>query len=478
MYTNTHPKSVIACPDSGSDDNIMSRKLADQFGLTILDIQSPASSAFVLANGRTVSAVGQVHVKCAFRKEFPDTSIMHCVFYVFQTLAVPMIMGIEFLQATETLTKHRDRLVEELVPSFRALRVCSVGRPKRDVVCRVGNYVGCATADTGSDLDLVSPDFAASRAFDVEDSCVELEFADGSTGYTAGLIKAAFSIGRVSDVEGFIPKSKEMSLELFILENLNADILVGLDTIQDLQAFSIHEDSFIPAMPRLGESDLNIIRYIGAVEGGLSRTWELLKNSFTSSEKRQAAANSKSLTVLFANQTPLTRLTMYQDRDHKRKRLQQHDQVLHDQLDNRSRPPATETVPRSSLIENGKNLIVHHASEAGSDELASTPSTSTSTDRGAFSTPITIDQYQCSFKGCGVPPLQTEWLLKAHENVHTLARPFYCPVKDCPHHEGGRGFKWVNDMIQHWLGHGSPGYTCPYCPDRKGKFPRSDLLYL
>ncbi|KAG6358463.1 hypothetical protein INS49_014347 [Diaporthe citri] len=262
--------SVIACPDSGSDDNIMSRKLADQFGLQVMDIQHPAPSTFVLANGRTVSAVGQVYLK------------------------FPMIMGIEFLQATETLTKHGDRLVEELVPSIQALRVCSVGRSKRDVVCRVGNYVGCATADTGSDLDLVSPEFAASRVFDVEDSCVELEFADGSTGYTIGMIKTAFSIGRVSDVEGFIPRSKEMLLELYILDNLNADILVGTDTIQDLQAFSGHEDCFIPAMPRLGESDLNIIRYIGAVERGFSRAWEFLKDSFTSSEKKQATATSMS----------------------------------------------------------------------------------------------------------------------------------------------------------------------------------------
>lgn len=292
VFTDTRAESVIACPDSGSDDNIMSRKLADQFGLQVMNIEDPAPSAFVLANGKTVSAVGQVHLKCAFSKAVPDNALIDCVFYVFKTLAVPMIMGIEFLQATETLTKHRDRLVEELVPSLQALRVCSVGRSKKDVVCRVGNYVGCATADTGSDLDLVSPEFAASRGFHVKDSYVELEFADGSTDYTMGMIKTAFSIGRVSDVEGFIPRSKEMPLELFILDNLNADILVGTDTIQDLQLFSVHEDCFISAMPYLGESNLNIIRYIGGVERRFSKGRKFLRDSFTSSEKKQAAATS------------------------------------------------------------------------------------------------------------------------------------------------------------------------------------------
>lgn len=289
IFTDIQEESIIACPDSGSDDNIISQKTAEQLGLPIVDLPDQAPRAFVMANGREVSAVGQVRVQCAFKQDsLPTNTIIDCAFYVFQTLAVPMIMGIEFLQTTETLTKHRGRLIEQFIPSRQALRVCSVGRSKRDIVCRVGNYVGCATADTGSDLDLVSADFAASRAFQVDDECVELEFADGSTGYTVGMIRTTFSVGLVSDVEGFVPRSKEISVEMFILDNLNADILMGVDTIEELQAFSHHEDSFIAAITRLGQSDLNIIRYIGALERGVSRTWNFLKGSFTTSGNTQA----------------------------------------------------------------------------------------------------------------------------------------------------------------------------------------------
>ncbi|KAH8767387.1 hypothetical protein F5883DRAFT_554941 [Diaporthe sp. PMI_573] len=294
LCINSREELVVACPDSGSDDNIMSRDVADQLGLPITNVQDLTLPTFVIANGRKVSAVGQVRIECAFKQGSPATSHIDCVFYVFQTLAVPMIMGAEFLHATETLTKHRDRLVEELIPSKHALRVYSVGRTKRDVVCRVGNYLGCATADTGSDLDLVSQAFAGSRAFDVEDSCLELEFADGSTGCTRGVIKTDLSIGRVSDVKGFIPSSQKRFLELFVLDNLNADIIVGADTIQDLQVFSGREDCFIPAIPYLGESNLNIIRYIGAVERGFSKAWECVKDPFISSEKKQAATKSMS----------------------------------------------------------------------------------------------------------------------------------------------------------------------------------------
>lgn len=293
--------SIIACPDSGSDDNIMSLKTAHELGLPIMDIRDPTPPAFVMANGRTVSAVGRVVLLCAFMQGVSCGAFFECVCYVFHRLAVPMIMGLEFLHSTETLSKYRDRLTEEFVPMMRSLRVCSVGRPKRQIVCRVGHYVGCATADTGSDLDLVSPEFAASRAFHVEDSCVEVEFADGSRGYTTGVIETDFSIGSVGDVEGFIPRTQEMVLELFVLDSLNADILISADTIQDLQAFSSHGDCFIPSMPYLGQSDLNIIRYIGAVERGIFRAWEFMKDSFVSSEKKKAA--TKSMTSRLVSRT-------------------------------------------------------------------------------------------------------------------------------------------------------------------------------
>lgn len=292
IFTKSKARSIIACPDSGSDDNIISLETAHQFGLPVMDIQDPSPPSFVIANGRTVSPVGQVRLKCAFKHGFSPTALLECVFYVFQTLAVPMIMGLEFLQSTETLSKHQYRLIEEWAPAMRALRVCSISQPKRQLVCRVGHYVGCATADTGSDMNLVSPDFAASRSFNVEESFVEVEFADGSTGYTTGVIKTDFSIGSVGDVEGFIPRTQEVALELFVLKNLNADILVGADAVQELQAFSSHDDCFILSMPCLGESDLNIIRYIGAVERGMFRAWEFLKDSLIPSEKKQAGTKS------------------------------------------------------------------------------------------------------------------------------------------------------------------------------------------
>ncbi|KAF2632789.1 hypothetical protein BU25DRAFT_453973 [Macroventuria anomochaeta] len=84
--------------------------------------------------------------------------------------------------------------------------------------------------------------------------------------------------------------------------------------------------------------------------------------------------------------------------------------------------------------------------------------------------------YKCDQPGCTAAPFQTQYLLNSHANVHSQTRPHFCPVKGCPRSEGGKGFKRKNEMIRHGLVHQSPGYVCPFCPDREHKYPRPDNL--
>lgn len=64
----------------------------------------------------------------------------------------------------------------------------------------------------------------------------------------------------------------------------------------------------------------------------------------------------------------------------------------------------------------------------------------------------------------------------SHKNVHSQSRPHYCPVAGCSRSEGGKGFKRKNEMIRHGLVHNSPGYICPFCPEREHRYPRPDNL--
>ncbi|CAI9632319.1 hypothetical protein GT037_004789 [Alternaria burnsii] len=92
------------------------------------------------------------------------------------------------------------------------------------------------------------------------------------------------------------------------------------------------------------------------------------------------------------------------------------------------------------------------------------------------STSHIVGCFKCDYPGCTAAPFQTQYLLNSHTNVHSSNRPHYCPVKDCPRGEGGKGFKRKNEMIRHGLVHQSPGYVCPFCPDREHKYPRPDNL--
>lgn len=116
----------------------------------------------------------------------------------------------------------------------------------------------------------------------------------------------------------------------------------------------------------------------------------------------------------------------------------------------------------------------------GTDHSASTPATSAA----SVADPMSLDNisnpmgpgYQCTEPGCNAPPFQTQYLLNSHANVHSSARPHYCPVPGCPRGEMGKGFKRKNEMIRHGLVHDSPGYVCPFCPEREHKYPRPDNL--
>ncbi|KAH0542563.1 hypothetical protein FGG08_003068 [Glutinoglossum americanum] len=90
--------------------------------------------------------------------------------------------------------------------------------------------------------------------------------------------------------------------------------------------------------------------------------------------------------------------------------------------------------------------------------------------------PPPVGGFRCDHVGCTATPFQTQYLLNSHANVHSTNRPHYCPVKGCSRGEGGMGFKRKNEMIRHGLVHDSPGYVCPFCPDREHKYPRPDNL--
>ena len=271
----------MSCPDSGSDQSFLSLDLAKKLNLVINPV-SEASPRFVLASGTVAEAVGSAHVNGKFlRGPGSSSNVWFFMFYVFRKLAVPAIMGLTFLQMTETLTKNRGRLIQQPVDIPQAFRINCVGLPKNLIICTLDQHAACANADSGSDLDLISSRFAKSRALQVRSRIEEVMFADGSLGYTTGVAQASFSVGTTSEDEtvGFVANSDALELEFHVLDSLTSDVIVGEDTIKELKIFTDHEISFIPSITS-GQSDMNIIRHIRSVHrsasekaGSVKRWW-------------------------------------------------------------------------------------------------------------------------------------------------------------------------------------------------------------
>lgn len=99
--------TIISRPDSGSEENIMWINLAQSLGLAI-DSAPECQKEFRIADGKIVKALGRTMVNCCFAKDRMVELLW--VFYVFQHLVSPLIMGMAFLDETETLAKHRHRL--------------------------------------------------------------------------------------------------------------------------------------------------------------------------------------------------------------------------------------------------------------------------------------------------------------------------------------------------------------------------------
>ncbi|KAH8909713.1 hypothetical protein BR93DRAFT_408015 [Coniochaeta sp. PMI_546] len=141
-------------------------------------------------------------------------------------------------------------------------------------------------------------------------------------------------------------------------------------------------------------------------------------------------------------------------------------------------PPSSSSSYSSYFQHNGppRGIEFPHNSNQAQNADPGSVSAGSIADRMSIDGLTSTGVYICTWTNCNAAPFQTQYLLNSHANVHSSARPHFCPVKGCPRSEGGKGFKRKNEMIRHGLVHASPGYVCPFCPDKEHKYPRPDNL--
>jgi hypothetical protein len=67
--------------------------------------------------------------------------------------------------------------------------------------------VGCANPYTGSDLDLVSYQYAKTR-FSIEPAKETVMFADGSIDHTCGILRTSFTVGHAANDSEFVARDR------------------------------------------------------------------------------------------------------------------------------------------------------------------------------------------------------------------------------------------------------------------------------
>jgi len=230
---------IETCPDSGSYENIMHKNMATKLGLHVNE--SPINQrVFRMADSRYIQALGCTSAQCTFAHQ-PEV-IFQCTFYIFPSLIAPVIMGLRFLEETETLTTHRHRVEVSQIPDTERARVLALGNPKSHIWCSFNGKPVVASADTGSEIDLISMDFAKRCKLllrTTRPNQCEVQMADGSVVGVEGQVEAYVSLGLES-----VAYAPTLQHRFYVLNGLTCDVVFGDNFVSNNDVFSL-KDAFI-----------------------------------------------------------------------------------------------------------------------------------------------------------------------------------------------------------------------------------------
>lgn len=236
---------VDALADTGAQSNFISQQFVEKLGI-VSDDGIPRK--IELPGGKQVLSPGTVKVPFSFFGEVKE--------YLLDCLIIPgctseLILSGAFLRATKTLTTFKSRIKEKIRQIKKStLRLNLVGNERQRLWGSLNNRSALALPDTGSDVMLVSADFAKKNKFEIDQDSqhrLELELAEGSRVFTTGIVRDAMWT--------FGDSSQSIYCDVYVLNHLSADVVFSNDFIFKHDVFS-EFDSFmidLDSMPDLSE---------------------------------------------------------------------------------------------------------------------------------------------------------------------------------------------------------------------------------
>jgi hypothetical protein len=265
-----HDTAVTFFPDSQSAYDIMSYDYAKR---NHFKINSSTKGKLRTARGAMVNTLGTVSQPIRFAEE-SETYMRE--FHVLPKCVHDIILGSPFLRLTQTFTKFRHRVVNKLRGLSPRHRVCFTGSSQQMLAGWANGRPVLALPDTGSDICLMSAQYARERGYRVDTDPRYrqlLEFVDGSTAETLGRVEGFQWEFDKSDIQLHTP-------EIHVLEGLQTDLLLGYDFLMETDAFSTHEELFVDIEPH--------DEHVGEMFGWLACTVRLVTKLGLKSRSRSA----------------------------------------------------------------------------------------------------------------------------------------------------------------------------------------------
>ena len=239
-------RCVKALPDTGSSQNIIDKSLVEQLfpWKPIVAIDQHIDKPLVAPDGETIPCSGKVCLPWTFDEE---EEVYEKWFFVVENCSKGVIIGNNFLQETETMDKHRHRLMitKPLDPNSLSGIVASEAHQtdcvRHLVLGRINEEDALASIDTGCEANLISARYAEDLKLEVHRLPLEkkeVEFANGRKSVVLGQVDFKWSFYDTPEIE--------VPITCHVLSTCIHPIIFG-------ERFAYSEDPWIKHEPSLSQ---------------------------------------------------------------------------------------------------------------------------------------------------------------------------------------------------------------------------------
>jgi hypothetical protein len=280
---------IMARYDTGTYENHMSLGLATTMGF---ELDYAFKISLNLPNGTSMYSLGRVTASLRFLQTHAmdpaRASVFTCCFNVFDKLISPVLLGMNFLAETETLSKYTHRL--KAVPKHAGIpkRILSMGDATSRVSCMIDGKFAFAHADTGSEIALVDMQYVQSHCLDILPGCEAIMFADGSIDYTQGSVNVLLTLPG----SGLFRRASWQKVTFHIMEGCSFDLIFDEGLVEACGIFSGSCASLEMSTYDHMTSLASII-HLGAVEKAIVKAKVQVQNLIESAKSFQESETTK-----------------------------------------------------------------------------------------------------------------------------------------------------------------------------------------